>query len=280
MATVFFLEINYYGDVFRFSTYPIDLIDSVTGDDISFEGGLDEVDYNQQSKLVGYNLDQDSLSLELHFKGINWVAEWIGKRTLDGSNCILYLGNSETTKINELEKLAVGRVHDSIFGYPDKIIGWTSFSIENNQASQGTIKVLPDHYKLDNGSFLNLDPTFNGAISPLILGTPKTAYWIDQNAGFKTQSRVSGSPVQIIKLEYTPGVLAPIAAQAIIAYGRIEATEIKLYNNSGWARNLILIGKDSQNREYSYVDILYPIASSTGWILNALVSTEEYVITI
>ena len=34
MATVFFLEINYYGDVFRFSTYPIDLIATVMGDNL------------------------------------------------------------------------------------------------------------------------------------------------------------------------------------------------------------------------------------------------------
>jgi len=261
MATVFFLEINYYGDVFRFSTYPINLIDTVTGDNISFEGGLDEVDYQQQSKLVGYNLDQDSLSLELHFKGINWVAEWIGKRTLDGSNCVLFLGNSETTKINELERLAVGRVHDSIFGYPDKIIGWTSFSIENNQSSQGTIRVLPDYYKMSPEDFEELIPSFIGATAPFILGLPARSYWVSPVQSLLNQDRLSGAPAYVVRF-----VTALLAIHIFVAYGRIQASRVRIYNRNGWMDGLIQIAQDVNGRDYSYVDQQSPIASHNFFI--------------
>ena len=193
MATVFFLDVNYYGEVFRFSSYPIDLLDLSTGSNVSYFGGLDGVEYNQQSKLVGYNLDEDAISLELLFAKINWMKEWIGNRTLDGSDCVLYLGNEETASIQELDQIAIGKVHDSIFGYPDKVKGWISFSIENNEVSQGSIPI--------------------GWVATLT------------------------------------------AIPFIICYGRIEATQIKIYNKTGgWTENYVLVEKDLLGLEYSYVD--------------------------
>ena len=173
MATVFFLDVNYYGEVFRFSSHPIDLVDLSTGSNVSYIGGLDGVEYNQQSKLVGYNLDEDAISLELLFAKINWMKEWLGNRTLDGSDCVLYLGNEETASIQELDQIAIGRIHDSIFGYPDKVKGWISFSIENNEVSQGSIKILSEQNKLNQGNFnVEIPSIVTGAIVPIVFGTP------------------------------------------------------------------------------------------------------------
>ena len=261
MSTVFFLDVNYYGEVFRFSSHPIDLVDLSTGSNVSYFGGLDGVEYNQQSKLVGYNLDEDAISLELLFAKINWIKEWIGNRTLDGSDCVLYLGNKETTSIQELDQIAIGKIHDSIFGYPDKVKGWISFSIENNEVSQGSIKILPEYNKLNPSNFDVIIPNvITGAIIPIVFGTPANFFWVNEGGILFNIGDVFGSPVYPLGMSAVTGWFP-----FVIAYGRIEATQIKIFDKEGgYIEDYVQVGKDLLGREYSYIEFTNTPISNNG----------------
>ena len=261
MSTVFFLDVNYYGEVFRFSSHPIDLVDLSTGLNVSYFGGLDGVEYNQQSKLVGYNLDEDAISLELLFAKINWMKEWLGNRTLDGSDCVLYLGNEETASIQELDQIAIGKIHDSIFGYPDKVKGWISFSIENNEVSQGSIKILPEYNKLNPSNFDVIIPNvITGAIIPIVFGTPANFFWVNEGGILFNIGDVFGSPVYPLGMSAVTGWFP-----FVIAYGRIEATQIKIFDKEGgYIEDYVQVGKDLLGREYSYIEFTNTPISSNG----------------
>ena len=71
----FLLDVNWLGMEYRFSTVPIDLIDAQTNQTFRYNGGLGDPSVDQQTECVGFNIDANSVSLDLTWNDIDWIAE-------------------------------------------------------------------------------------------------------------------------------------------------------------------------------------------------------------
>jgi hypothetical protein len=73
----FLLDVDWLGKIYRFSTVPIDITDTNTGELYRYNGGLGNPTIDQQTSFVGFDIDGNSISMELTFNDVNWIAEWL-----------------------------------------------------------------------------------------------------------------------------------------------------------------------------------------------------------
>lgn len=85
----FLLDVEYQGSTRRFSTFPIDIEDLADETLISYNGGLNDPDITEQTSFVGFDLEANSVSMELVFYDVDWVSEWTKGRLIDNSVCTI-----------------------------------------------------------------------------------------------------------------------------------------------------------------------------------------------
>ena len=61
---IFLLRIDFLGQIWRFSTYPISI------DGIEYIGGLADFEFVESSDLLGVNIDSNNLSVQVDFVGL------------------------------------------------------------------------------------------------------------------------------------------------------------------------------------------------------------------
>ena len=67
----FLLDVDWLGKIYRFSTVPIDITDTNTGELYRYNGGLGNPTIDQQTSFVGFDIDGNSISMELTFNDVN-----------------------------------------------------------------------------------------------------------------------------------------------------------------------------------------------------------------
>ena len=75
---IFLLRIDFHGTIFGFSSFPLDY----NGQE--YTGGLIDFQLEEQSDLLGVNLESNSFACAVHFPGLDMVREWRRGRNLDG----------------------------------------------------------------------------------------------------------------------------------------------------------------------------------------------------
>jgi hypothetical protein len=248
---VFLLDIDYQGITYRFSTIPIEIYDPTTGQNISYTGQMTDPQITQETSFQGFQVETDSVAMELIFPQIDWIEEWRNGRLLDQSQSEIYMVTVKNgaTKFTTLDRVGLfsGRVIEAIFGDPNRPIGHISFSIENS-LNVRTEKVLQDRNILQSREFKGMLPPSEGKIVPMVIGKPGPFY--------------VGGDDEITRYDYIPSTplywfnidAGLLWVEAIIAYHPVEADFIRVYdNNDGNFVNPVEIGVDSNGDTYSYV---------------------------
>src|SRR6056300_1730803 len=126
-AICFLLDIEYGGFVYRFSTTPITLINELENSVIPYGGGLIDPTIDQTTSFLGINVEGDTISMDLIFESVDWIAEWKKGRSLDNSPASIYMitmKDGETTyTMRERVGLYTGKIVDAIFGSPNHTRG-------------------------------------------------------------------------------------------------------------------------------------------------------------
>ena len=148
----FLLEVDWLGMKYRFSTLPIDLVDSQSGQTFRYNGGLGDPSIDQQTEFVGFDIDGNSISLDLTWNDIDWMDEWRHGRSLDLAaaelSMIVIKDGFTAFKYEDRVQLFTGKVKDPIFGTPTKPAGNIIFSIENS-TNLIQKKLLSNSFEID-----------------------------------------------------------------------------------------------------------------------------------
>lgn len=258
MKMCFLLDIDYLGKLYRFSTIPIDLEDQAELTQVRYEGGLEDPDINQSTSFLGTQVETESVSLELVFRDIDWVKEWLAGRTLELAKAILYavpvLSGKTKYTIQDRIQLFLGKASDPIYGDPTKPKGWIAFSIENN-LNISRIKLLEGENEITRRRFPNpVNDTVYGKYSPFVLGKPGR---IIEASGLKSVSFVEKYPTSPAYRVDFQRQTSPFQEDTrfLIAHHAVKASIGRIYDPKGGSfRNPILQDVDDEGNIYSYIN--------------------------
>lgn len=240
----FLLDVNWLGMEYRFSTVPIDLIDAQTNQTFRYNGGLGDPSVDQQTEFVGFNIDANSVSLDLTWNDIDWIAEWKQGRSLDLADAelsmIIVKDGSTLFKYEDRVQLFTGKVKDPIIGTPTKPAGNIIFSIENS-TNLIQKKLLDNSFEIDPFVFPGLDQRAAslgkiidvpvGQYVPFVFG--QVGKWPLRSSGsarFETISEAKVTPAYIID---TTGSGSALEITLIIAMGEVGASRIRIFDDAG-----------------------------------------------
>ena len=225
----FLLDIEYNGGLFRFSTFPIDIEDVNENTTIRYQGGLSDPDINLQTQIVGFNPEQNKLSIELVFTDINWISEWTKGRVLDNAFCQLSMITVKNDKTSFLMQnriaLFAGRATGAIFGTPDKPTGHVAFTIENDLIVTDK-KIIPEFAYLENIEFPVLWAPNEGKLIPFVFGKPG-GYPRPTSDAFDFLGIDGATPT------YSGNFTASSLFEFIIAYDLVLSGNIRVWDSKG-----------------------------------------------
>ena len=238
----FLLEIDWMGMIYRFSTVPIDL--EAPDQSLRFNGGLGDPSIDQQTEFVGFDIDGNSIALDLTWNDIDWMDEWKNGRSIElaaAELSMLIIKDGYTSfKYEDRVMLFTGKVKDPIFGTPTRPAGNIIFSIENS-TNLIQKKLLANSFEIDPYLFPGLDQRAAalgkvidvpvGQYVPFVFG--ELGKWFIRKAGtgrFETIEISKPSPAYIIDVSGT-GINLEITL--IIAMGEVGATRIRIYDDLG-----------------------------------------------
>jgi hypothetical protein len=249
---VFLLDIDYQGITYRFSTFPIEIYDPTTSQNISYTGQMADPQITQETSFQGFQVGADSVAMELIFPQLDWIEEWRNGRLLDQSRCEISMVTvlNGATKFTTLDRVGLfsGRVIEAIFGDPNRPIGHISFSIENS-LNVRTEKVLQDRNILKSSEFkLDVIQSSEGKIVPMVFGKPGPFY-VGGDDEITRYDYIPSTPLYWFNVDAGLGWV-----EAIIAYHPIESEFIRVYDNDdGNFVNPVELGVDSNGYSYSYI---------------------------
>lgn len=260
MEVCFLLTVNWMGLDYRFSTVPID-VKTKDGQVLRYNGGLSDPSIEQSTSLMGLNIEQDNISLELIFPGVNWIQEWLNGNSLSMADCVLamipmkegYTSFTEEMKVN----LFNGKVIDPIIGTPDRPIGHIIFSIT------GEVKIkkmnlisnsdIIDIYKYP-GIDLNYGATYGevfrtsiGKIVPFVFGNPGVVVQMTNLSGVQFIEKNAFLPVYFVGI-------ATNYLEFVIGQGEMVADNVRIFQkNGGNFVNPIIFNQDTEGNMVSRV---------------------------
>jgi hypothetical protein len=240
----FLLEVDWLGMKYRFSTLPIDLVDSQSGQTFRYNGGLGDPSIDQQTEFVGFDIDGNSISLDLTWNDIDWMDEWRHGRSLDLAaaelSMIVIKDGFTAFKYEDRVQLFTGKVKDPIFGTPTKPAGNIIFSIENS-TNLIQKKLLSNSFEIDPYVFPGLDQRAAalgkvidvpvGQYVPFVFG--ELGKWFIRKSGtgrFETIDTSKPTPAYIVD---ATGTGASLEITLIIAVGEVGASRIRIYDDQG-----------------------------------------------
>jgi hypothetical protein len=240
----FLLEVDWLGMKYRFSTLPIDLVDSQSGQTFRYNGGLGDPSIDQQTEFVGFDIDGNSISLDLTWNDIDWMNEWRNGRSLDLAEAdlsmIVIKDGFTAFKYEDRVPLFKGKVKDPIFGTPTKPAGNIIFSIENS-TNLIQKKLLANSFEIDPYVFPGLDQ--RAAVLGKVIDVPVGQYvpfvfgelgkWFIRKSGtgrFETIDVSKPTPSYIID---TTGSGSALEITLIIGIGEVGVSRIRIYDDLG-----------------------------------------------
>ena len=260
----FLLDLDWLGKTYRFSTVPIDIVDTKTDQIYRYNGGLGDPSIDQQTEIVGMDIDSNSIALELTFHDVDWIYEWRQGRTLNLANAelsMIVVSDGYTAfKYEDRVPLYLGKVKEPIIGSPTRPPGHIAFSIENN-TNVKAIKLLDNSFQFDPYLFPGLDQraaalgrvieTPIGQYVPFVFGSLGT--WFIRKAGtgsFETLHNAKPSPAYIINVTGT-GISLEITL--VIAVGAVDAPKVRIWDQDGGNFvNYVSTATNTDGTRYSY----------------------------
>jgi len=259
----YLLTVEYLGKPYRFSTIPIDIQDPATGQLHRYNGGLGDPSIEQQTEIVGFNIDSNTVSLELVFDDVDWIAEWLANRTLEQSPAVLsmVMVSDGKTTFTEQDKvpLFAGKVIDPIIGTPTKPKGNIIFSIENG-LNVTKRKLLANSFEIDPFVFPGLDQRAAtlgrmiqypvGKYVPFVFGALGAWFIRDTSKSYEVVKDAKVTPTYIID---TSGSGASLAITLILAMGEVDAGRITIYDqDGGYFTDYVRTATNADGILYSY----------------------------
>lgn len=172
---VFLMEIDWNGNLFRFSTMPIE-VEKDDGTKLGFQGAIDDPSFRLESSILGFNVESNSIAMEVYFDNINVSQQTFQGNILDESSVeVSYVLIQDFEPIHKYEQRVVmmkGKIKQPVFGHVDQPVGYVAFSIENETDDQIIQIVSPDN-KISYQTFTDPhDSTAIGKVYPFIIGSP------------------------------------------------------------------------------------------------------------
>lgn len=247
----FLLDVEYQGSTRRFSTFPIDIEDLADETLISYNGGLNDPDITEQTSFVGFDLEANSVSMELVFYDVDWVAEWTKGRLIDNSVCTISMITVEQgqTTFTTQSKVVLfkGKAIGGIFGVPDKPLGFIAFTIENQVSSFESKKIIPDYAYLENLEFNLLWTASEGKVIPWVFGRAG-GYPRPTSEAFDFVAHGAATPAYLCN--YTDLSFY----EFLVSYDLTQGGNLRIWDSRGGNFvNPIEIALDSDGNLYSYV---------------------------
>jgi hypothetical protein len=230
---VFVLEIDFDDVKYFFSTKPI----FVENDDdlIQYVGTMSEPNITEQTEIMGFNIESDSVSLELNFQGINLIEMFLTGRFLDGSHAeIAYYTIRDGVPLQTYDqriKMFRGRIIDPIIGDPLRDVDYVAFSIENNLNGVNTKILDPQFFEMTTQNFPFIFDNAVGKILPLVFGAVHNYPVIDSSGRVYFQSGLDVPAYLIQKQNPTGQAIIGIANHEVTA-GRITLVEGRGYEDT------------------------------------------------
>ncbi len=196
------------------------------------------------TEFVGFDIDGNSISLDLTWNDIDWMDEWRNGRSLDLAaaelSMIVIKDGFTAFKYEDRVQLFTGKVKDPIFGTPTKPAGNIIFSIENS-TNLIQKKLLDNSFEIDPYVFPGLDQRAAalgkvidvpvGQYVPFVFG--ELGKWFIRKSGtgrFETIDVSKPTPAYIID---TTGSGSTLEITLIIAIGEVGASRIRIYDDLG-----------------------------------------------
>lgn len=207
------LTVSWAGRTFRWASSPL-TIETEDGEALSFEDGLEPVDYEDSLQGLGV-ASLRSIPVEIHFPPEVDVAEWISQghdlATATGEVSIW----SEGTVWEERRVLLQGPVREPEYGGRDEPV---SFSVEDSLRVDRSL-VPSRSMVVSSETWPNPSEDALGVAYPIVWGQP----------GYlsKNNSSCAGSPCVVVH------VAAGLATTVLIAGHRVESNTIILFNGDG-----------------------------------------------
>lgn len=192
----FLLEVDIKGTMYRFSSFPIEIMNN--NDVVFYSGLLSDPEYAEQFQEIGkIKLSTNSISMSLIFPFDVAKREMSGK-TIEYSKAVLSYVTISKNRVQQsfdnVINIFAGVIKEPIYGHPTKEKGYVEFSIENeiyvNDSSLLSLinkdLVMFDTFVYSPGSFtgagqiLNIEQNYAsqdkhhsvGKIVPAIIGSP------------------------------------------------------------------------------------------------------------
>ncbi len=275
---IWFLELEYDGDTFRFSSITMNLSDSA-GKSYLYSGGLEDIAVVQRMGNVGQvSTQEDSISAAITFPNRNISKEIYNGKILDGNKAqigfVLVRSGEIVQTFDERQILYSGIITEPIYGFPDNPLGYVEFSIENKAtfSEEPLLRIIMgDNLYIEDVSMTpnaNIGQTPPFPVSDNIVDVSdihrgKVIPWVfgELNGVLRennTETNIPISPAYVVAYDSTGAK----PCYYVIAGHPTNATQVKMYNNLGdsTTRNVSsFINVD--NRTFSYVDIDSTVAT-------------------
>tara|TARA_R100001440_G_scaffold74993_1_gene101159 strand:+ start:3517 stop:5247 length:1731 start_codon:yes stop_codon:yes gene_type:complete len=270
---IWFLELEYDGDTFRFSSESMDLSDN-DGFSYQYIGGLEDVSITQSIGVLGIVSTQDeSISLAVTFPNRNISKELYNGKVLSGNNAqigfVLVRDGAIVQSFEERQIVYSGILVEPVYGYPDNPLGYVEFSIENpsNITEQPLLRVLlgENLYIEDvsmspnpqigqttpfpnTNNIVNVSDIHRGKTIPFVFGELDNV--LREN---NSSADIPISPAYVIS--YEPTGTKPCFY--VIAGHLTNAVSVRAFNNLGDVVNVNSVSSfvNIDNRVFSYIEI-------------------------
>ncbi len=216
---VFLLEIRWCGEIYRFSSEPID-VEMDSGRWLPFMGGLGEIEY--VDSIEEESAEQASVPIEVVFP-VN-----VAQRQRQGFP--LHLATGELSMVlavgapgraeslqryEERFLLLSGSLTSPLWGDPGKSVGWAAFSLE--EAPFTETPLLDPSWVISAQTWPTHDERHTGKSYPWVFGAP--GYWQDASGVMQTTPATPGYLVSTVSLQkYLLIAAGPVMAGSVTVF--------------------------------------------------------------
>ena len=265
---VFLLDVDWAGQQYGFSSFPISF------DGREYAGNLSDVRYEEQTDVVGINLEANSFSCAVYFDGLNMIQEYRRGRTLEGQKATLsyILVKDGEPYSTEPIILLKGIIQEPIIADPEEPVSFAAFSVEQKPYDL-EVPIISAASEINERKHPDADETALGKFYPVIIGKA------GQTRKGTAQQQLFATPAYNHK-RYDLG--SPIHDVLFIVAGHAcTGNTVQISDNVKTPVSKTLeAAVDADGHRYSYIDItgehtLYP--GQTALANNASHPTEFWI---
>ena len=246
---VYLLDVVWCGVTYRFSSQPIDVVQD-DGTSLPYSGGLADPDLTEQTDIIGFNVESNSIAIECIFP-IDVVQELRRGRPLDLATAelgaIMQRNGLNLQTYESRYRLFSGNVVQPVIGDPTRPAGYAAFSVERDAAVKP--RQIPDAEAVINDrTFPDHDgESAQGKVYPFVFGVPRSK----RDTGQATSYNRGSTPAYAVKVLTRGNDM-----RMLIAGHPVAATSVLVQSYDGTTATInVEQDTDDLGRVYSYVQI-------------------------